>query len=188
VVTAPRQDPVGSQPIPGAGSGWAGQSGRSPYQGTWQAGARPSWAGDTVQGYAQWGSRVLATLIDNVLLLIPTLVVLYALGDDGSPMKYNFTLDLVLFACAAPYFTVLGGGRLGQTLGYRTLNIVVRDARSGNPIGYPKAFVRYLVRFLAYVFGIIPGLVNDLWPLWDPMRQTLADKAVGAVVVQLGQR
>jgi uncharacterized RDD family membrane protein YckC len=31
----------------------------------------------------------------------------------------------------------------------------------------------------------LPGLIDVLFPLWDPKRQTLHDKAVGSVVVKV---
>lgn len=168
-------------PVSGSGSGWLG---RTPYTGGWQAGRRPGWATSSVLGYAQWGSRVIAALVDDLVLALPTVLVLWSVSKDGFRAS-SFIDYAVAFICTAPYFTILSGTRLGQTVGYRSVNISVRDARSGGPIGFPRAFVRYFVRFLAYVLFGLPGLINDLWPLWDPMRQTLADKAVGAVVVQL---
>jgi uncharacterized RDD family membrane protein YckC len=32
---------------------------------------------------------------------------------------------------------------------------------------------------------IIPGLLDVLWPMWDRKHQTLHDKLVGSVVVQI---
>ena len=45
--------------------------------------------------------------------------------------------------------------------------------------------MRWLIRLLLYVAFIIPGLLNDLFPLWDSRHQSIADKAARSVVIRL---
>jgi hypothetical protein len=63
-------------------------------------------------------------------------------------------------------------------------SLTVVDNRTGAPIGFGRAFGRYL---LAVVFGAACGLLqllDSLWPLWDDEKQTLRDKATSAIVVR----
>jgi uncharacterized RDD family membrane protein YckC len=88
----------------------------------------------------------------------------------------------------------------GQTPGNRAVGIAVRDATTGSAIGIARSLVRSLVRTLLYATLVIPavlkvpvpalilwipGLTNDLFPLWDARRQTLADKVARSVVIKV---
>ncbi|HTW99199.1 MAG TPA: RDD family protein, partial [Acidimicrobiales bacterium] len=83
------------------------------------------------------------------------------------------------------YFASLNGSARGQTIGNRAPHIAVRDANSGAPIGFWRAALRWLVRMVLYACLFVPGFLNDLWPLWDSQRQTLADKAARTVMVRV---
>lgn len=96
----------------------------------------------------------------------------------------------------------------GSTVGRQTGRIVVVKARAGGPIGYGRAIVRtgsvlamrallpitYVVAFrtddapeIAITAFVCAGLLNVLdtmWMLWDPRRQTLHDKVAGSMVVR----
>lgn len=65
------------------------------------------------------------------------------------------------------------------------MKIAVKDANTGGPIGYGRALARWLVASVLWVAFYLPGLIDVLFPLWDPKRQTLHDKAVGSVVVKV---
>jgi len=87
------------------------------------------------------------------------------------------------FVVSAGYFTYFHG-RTGQTPGNAVLGIRVVDVRDhpGQPIGYGRAFVRWLVSIASF-FVIFLGY---LWMLWDPQKQTWHDKAAGSVPIKLG--
>jgi uncharacterized RDD family membrane protein YckC len=57
----------------------------------------------------------------------------------------------------------------------------VIDFRAGSvqPIGYPRAFLRWLVSILSAIVAFL----GYLWMIWDPQKQTWHDKAAGSVVV-----
>jgi uncharacterized RDD family membrane protein YckC len=102
-----------------------------------------------------------------------------SLGSGG------LILLLVLILVEALYFACFNGQGTGQTVGNRALGIGVRDADSGEPIGLGRGLLRWFVRALLYAALVVPGVVSDLFPLWDPRRQTIADKAARSVVVRL---
>jgi uncharacterized RDD family membrane protein YckC len=70
-------------------------------------------------------------------------------------------------------------GRTGQSVGKRAMRLYLVSERTGNPMGAGMCFIREL---LHYVDGIM--YLGYLWPLWDPRRQTFADKVVSTVVAQ----
>ena len=77
------------------------------------------------------------------------------------------------------YNHIIKQGKTGQTFGKarRGLRLVHQD--TGQLIGTGQTFVRQLAHM---VDGI--AYVGYLWPLWDPMRQTFADKIMKTVVVK----
>jgi uncharacterized RDD family membrane protein YckC len=62
-------------------------------------------------------------------------------------------------------------GRDGASLGKRWMGVKVLDP-SGQPLGFGKAFLRELVK---YVVGNV-CVILLLWPLWDNEKQGLYDK------------
>ena len=58
------------------------------------------------------------------------------------------------------------------------------DAESRAPIGYVRAFRRWLSTATLRAFFTIPTVVDHLWPLRDPKKQALHDKFARSVVVR----
>ena len=87
------------------------------------------------------------------------------------------------FLVTIGYFTYFHG-RQGYTPGNAALGIRVVDVRDrpGQPIGYGRAFLRWLV---SLVSGLVV-LLGYLWMLWDGRKQTWHDKAVGSLPVHVG--
>ena len=119
---------------------------------------------------ANFGQRLVAYLADSILLAIVYGILLvisrplaYAVGTLGS----------------LAYFTYFEGSSSGQTVGKKLLNIRVIDFTAGGPIGYGRAFVRWIGRILS---GIV-CLLGYLWMLWDKEKQTWHDKIATTVVV-----
>ena len=122
---------------------------------------------------ANFGQRLLAMLVDWLVLVVPV-VVLFLIFDPG--IAYLLSI-IVVFG----YYIALQGGPTGQTVGKRVLSIRVVDFDTGTPIGYGRATVRMLVQF--FLSGIL--YLGYLWMLWDREKQTWHDKASRSVVVPL---
>jgi uncharacterized RDD family membrane protein YckC len=150
--------------------------------------------------YADWGTRAVGALIDFAVTL-GAWIVLIVIAVAGSqirtaPDQYGDTntapagIAIVALALLTGVVITLGyhllnGGARGQTIGKRAVHIQTRDARTGGPISYPRAFGRYLVYLAACLIVPILGIVDLIWPLWDDRRQTVHDKAVSSVVVHV---
>jgi uncharacterized RDD family membrane protein YckC len=152
---------------------------------------------------ARWwqrvGSMVLDVLIVGVPLLIVNAMVTSAFGTVRTVRLLNGTYGtqrtiqgpahivilIVTAAIGALYFAFLNGTRTGQTIGNRAPDIAVRDAATGEVIGFKRALLRWFIRFALYSALVLPGLLNDLFPLWDGRNQTIADKAARSVVIRL---
>jgi uncharacterized RDD family membrane protein YckC len=136
-------------------------------------------------GLAEWWRRVVAIIIDGILVAIVAGILGAILGVDRNSM---FDLDpgyqVVSLAVGLAYFGMLNGGESGQTLGKMALGIRVRSADDGGPIGYGRGVARqFVVWLLGLPFGIL-ALIDGLWPLWDARRQSWHDKAINSIVVK----
>jgi uncharacterized RDD family membrane protein YckC len=94
---------------------------------------------------------------------------------------------LVWLAYEAP---ALAGG--GQTLGKRIMRIKVVPIESTGPLGFARAFRRWMrlgIWTLAWGclgFGLLVQFIDALSPTFDPLlRQAFHDKVAGTVVVEL---
>ncbi len=75
-------------------------------------------------------------------------------------------------------------GSTGQSIGKEKQGIKLVKDETGQPVGGGMAFVRYLVAgLLSGVTCGIYGLLDYLWPLWDPEKKRLTDKIVKMSVV-----
>jgi uncharacterized RDD family membrane protein YckC len=165
--------------------------------------ARPTagWAG---QPLASWGSRLGATLLDWLVLLVPAVVLFFVViagaigvsGDDdastgaaiGATILYVVLMSAVVLLYA-PLLMMRQGARNGQTLGKQVVGIrVVRDG--GESMGFGWAALREVViknlavGIASSIIPLIPWLLNYLWPLWDDQNRALHDMAVSTHVVR----
>jgi uncharacterized RDD family membrane protein YckC len=119
---------------------------------------------------AGFWARFGAVIVDGILLGIINFILEAALKGVG------VALALVV---SIAYFTYFEGGPTGQTFGKRALGIRVISLDDGGPIGYGRAFIRWIGR---YVSAIVI-LIGYFWMLWDKESQCWHDKFAGDVVV-----
>ena len=144
-----------------------GEPGYQQQQQPVQAGSGPS--GPRAGFWQRFG----ALFLDGLILLVPSIIVTVALGSGAAAQAITTLIGIA-------YYVYFEGGPTGQTIGKKTLGIRVYDFRgSGGPIGYGRAFVRYLVR----IVSAIPLFLGYFWMLWDKEKQCWHDKAAGDVVV-----
>jgi len=171
-------------------------------------GQAPLTTGPGGRPYAEWGDRALAALIDGGLVfagIIVLYIIIGIIGGIGSAALGSISEDAGgLFGSAAcctffvlpplaaiivnlynkVYLISQRGFSIGQ--GVMGLKVVMGD---GGPVQLGTSVLRFAVQL---GLGIIPFvgwilvLMNLLWPLWDPQKQTLHDKAVSTFVIKRG--
>ena len=158
--------------------------------------------------YASWGLRVAAVLMD-LLAQVP-FAVAYVIGIivafDGGGLAWvdrdGFSTLTVTAAqvttttwiglavanvagLAGAIFSIWNSifrqGRRGASIGKQCMNLMVVSERDGRPIGA----LMTLIRSWAHLLDLVTLGIGYLWPLWDRKHQTLHDKLVGSVVVQV---
>jgi uncharacterized RDD family membrane protein YckC len=157
------------------------------------------------QPLAEPWERLLAYLLDSLVLIVPTLiaeliaftplfVVLVSGHGDPSPTPVivaaigSFALFLALILAISYGYEVIYLHRSGQTVGRRVLKIKIVKAVDGTPIDRRIATRRWLVKHLAPQVAWFGFQYADLlWQLWDqPYRQCLHDKCADTIVVKAG--
>lgn len=138
---------------------------------------------------ASWGRRLAALLVDGAILGAVVLVTLLAAGvslDEVNDTIWEGSSLAVIALFVLPeaiYDTFMIGAR-NQTFGKMLLRIKVVDAAGGGGIGYRRAFTRWVSTAALWALWAIPGVLDHLWPLRDPRRQTWHDKLARSVVVR----
>jgi uncharacterized RDD family membrane protein YckC len=120
---------------------------------------------------ANFGRRFVAWLVDVILIGIVAGLLRFAVGQIAA--------DLIGLAIGVAYYGYLEGSNSGQTIGKRALGIRVIDFRTGGPIGFGRAVIRYFGR----IVSTIPCFLGYFWMLWDKERQCWHDKFANDVVV-----
>ena len=132
---------------------------------------------------------MVALLVDGAILA--TIVVATAAAAGFPPQELNERARegdtaLILLLIVLPeaiYDTALIGSR-NQTFGKMALGIKVVDADNRSPIGYARAFTRWLSTAFLWALFTVPGVLDHLWPLRDRRNQALHDKFARSVVVR----
>ncbi|MFT6761535.1 MAG: putative RDD family membrane protein YckC [Candidatus Aldehydirespiratoraceae bacterium] len=191
VPQAPAPPPPGGYPAPGAqppagqppaygGVSSAASSEPPPAYGVPAGYQNPSVA-DPKAGLAEISPRFVGYLIDFVPFL--GVVILSAIGNMIADAVGSVIL-LVGFVAIFGYNIVYLQGTTGQTFGKEKQGVkLVREA-TGEAPGIGTTLGRYLVLVIpSFCTCGIVGLLDILWPLWDPKRQRLSDKIFKLIVV-----
>ena len=149
--------------------------------------------------YAGFWIRLVARLIDGVIIGIPTAVLFGVfIAASGIPLANTDTtnqnaqtaaaalfggafllLYLIVLAVQIAYWIYFWGSS-GATLGMRLLNLRIVDAVTGGPIGYARA----TVRFLMSIVNSWACYIGWIWVAFDPRKQGWHDKVANSVVLQ----
>ena len=193
-------DPQG---LPGSQRYWNGATWTEHVQGFGAMPPPPPAPTASGQFFASYGQRLGGWLLDWVILAVINIPVVALLGgfahtqttqqlntvngvDHRTSVSFNIHWWGILVSAilVVGYGTIFCGSRRGQTIGMMALGVRAVDVATGQPIGYGRAFGRAVVEYLLAVALFLPWVLDMLFPLWDPKKQTLHDKTVRSVVVQ----
>ena len=191
------QTPPPSAPPPGYGQmpPYGTPPGGSPYG----YGAVPGPTDSLGRPLADWWQRLVAIIIDGLILFIPLEIIFSAALGTGGVATGHLGVKVVIAGLVGAvveivYFAILNGSDKGQTVGMMAMGITVRDASTGGAINPQRAAMRILVLAPQIVLAWIPflGTIAELYclvcglsPLWDSRRQGFHDKAIGTVVIKV---
>ena len=129
-----------------------------------------------------WSKRALAYLIDAAPVVAAYIVA--AVLD----MIIGLGLFQTLVGLASLAYWVWNfyrQGLTGQTIGKGIIGIKVVKEADASLLGPGVSIGRGFLHMVMIVICCIPGIVNFLFPLWDQKRQTLTDKILTTVVIDV---
>ena len=185
---APGAQPPGYQP-PAAGYQQPGYQQPAPAYGAAPPGYQNYGApGANVGTPAEWGTRFIAWLIDYGIVLgiyLGGFILALVAGAIADVLGLIMLFVAYVGAVGVTIWNLLiKQGSTGQSIGKEKQGIKLVKDETGQPVGGGMAFVRYLVAgLLSGVTCGIYGLLDYLWPLWDPEKKRLTDKIVKMSVV-----
>ncbi|MDI3315360.1 MAG: RDD family protein [Mycobacterium sp.] len=155
------------------------------------------------EAYVSWFTRVLAFLIDSIpygVIIGGGFLVLFATQQtacitDVSPFNVaqycatgfspvGMTAMWLAALAASGYLLWNYGyrqGTTGSSIGKSVLRFRVVSENTGEPIGFALS----ILRAVAHCVDVISLGIGLLFPLWDPKRQTLADKIMSTVCLPI---
>ncbi|MEU5701773.1 RDD family protein [Streptomyces aurantiacus] len=192
----PDGDPFKKQQPPPSGQGGAGSpygGGGDPYGGDPYGGG--PYGTDPLAGMpplADSGRRVLARIIDMILVLIVVWLLSWGFGVneydvDADRFQYgkSFGQSMIALVLYVAYDTFMTS-RSGQTLGKKWLHLRVANLGNGATPSVQTALVRALVLWVPFAFccACVWTAISGGWSFFDkPYKQGLHDKAAKTVVV-----
>jgi uncharacterized RDD family membrane protein YckC len=140
----------------------------------------------TAGGFAGYGRRVAAAVIDSIIVygvaIIVVAIIIAIYFPDATDSESGQTgLGLIFVPIVPLYSAFLQGLWHGQTVGKRCLGIAVRDL-DGTEIQLAQSFGRSYARAATWLFFPV-WVLDSLWPLWEGKRRALHDLVAGTVVV-----
>jgi uncharacterized RDD family membrane protein YckC len=123
---------------------------------------------------AKWWNRVGATIFDNLVVGIPTWIVIGILGiAKAGSLGGNVIVALVVFVYAVLMLTYRDGQTLGKQVA--SVRVLTEDDR---PVGLGRAFARELLKVI-FAYTVVLYLISVLWPLWQRQNRALHDLVAG---------
>lgn len=136
----------------------------------------------TSQRYMGFWPRVAATIVDNILIILVTLPILFAVygkeyffSDELSQGALDALLNYVFPAVAI----ILFWSYKQATPGKMMFNAKIVDAKTGEK----PSTGQWIIRYIGYIPSVLVLFLGLLWVAWDKRKQGWHDKMAGTVVV-----
>jgi len=133
--------------------------------------------------YAGFGQRLLANLIDGVLMsawMIPALYYFYGDALLTNPHFMMGPADFIISWVLPMLGVLVLWDRKQGTVGKLFLGLRIVDADTWGPLSRKQELIRYL----GYFLSTIPLGLGFLWIVFDPRKQGLHDRLAGTVVIR----
>jgi uncharacterized RDD family membrane protein YckC len=121
---------------------------------------------------ADFGTRLVAWLIDAVIIGVPTMILGMIL-----PAPLPSLLALVAGIAYQVYFWTT----TGQTPGKMVMGLKVVSAETGELLDTGGAAIRYV----GYIISALPIGLGYLWVIWDPKHEGWHDKIAKTKVIKI---
>jgi uncharacterized RDD family membrane protein YckC/predicted RNA-binding Zn-ribbon protein involved in translation (DUF1610 family) len=149
-------------------------------------GSRPNGSSD----YANFGERVIASIIDGLVMVIPvfggSFILLAGLSSElGEPSDEDITLiielvfNVVFNVLGWVYFATMESSTKQGTFGKIAMGLIVTD-RDGRRLTFGRASGRWFAKLLSNMTFFI----GYLMPLFTERKQTLHDLVAGCLVTK----
>jgi uncharacterized RDD family membrane protein YckC len=134
--------------------------------------------------YVGFWSRILASLIDSILLAfvtIPLLLVVYGRDYFAVDVSRSGGLEFVIAWVLPALATIWFWSSRHATPGKMAISAVIIDERTGQP----PTLTQHLGRYFAYFLSALPLGLGFLWIAIDVRKQGWHDKLAGTLVVRM---
>lgn len=121
--------------------------------------------------YAGFWERFAAAFLDGLILMVPTYLIQYMLGDETS-----FVINIII---GWLYAALQESGEAQATIGKKALGIQVTNLEGGR-LSFGQATGRYFGKWVSTIIL----LIGYFMMLWSEKRQTLHDMMAGALVIK----
>lgn len=138
---------------------------------------------------AEWQDRLVSGLIDFVAPFFVFFIINLFVGSGFTGVSFDVGK---LFLSWAIWLLPLGwvlyqghlAGSTGQSMGMKQSGLRLVGEQTGQVIGSQQGIVRNLLFLPGYFCCNILVVIDSLFPLWDPKKQTLRDKIAKSVVIK----
>lgn len=134
--------------------------------------------------YVGFWARVLATLIDSVLIMaitLPPLLGIYGLAYLDNKDAVNGPADILISNILPMILVILFWTKKQATPGKMAVSARIVDAETGGKPSKKQCVGRYF----AYILSALPLGLGFLWVAFDSKKQAWHDKLAGTVVVKV---
>ncbi len=132
--------------------------------------------------YAGFWLRVLASIIDNIIVMAITVPMLMLIYGSGYLLDQNFIKGGwdVFFSYIFPAVAIISFWIYkSATPGKMAIRTRIVDARTGKK----PSTAQFVGRYFAYFVSMIPLLLGFLWVAFDKRKQGWHDKLANTVVI-----
>jgi uncharacterized RDD family membrane protein YckC len=133
------------------------------------------------EAYTPWLTRVFAWMIDFIpVFILEGIGYGLLLGTRETASTLGQASLVITWLLSIAYIVWNYGyrqGTTGSSIGKSIMKFKVVSEQTGQPIGFGMSIVRQL----AHIIDGAICYIGYLFPLWDPKRQTIADKIMSTI-------